>query len=73
MPEGELATVPDPVPDLITVNEIESSVNVAVTECAAVMSTVHVLVPLQPASPPHPEKTEPVVGVAVNVTEVPEL
>jgi hypothetical protein len=47
------------------------SVNVAVTDCAALTVTVHVPVPEHP-EPFHPEKADPVPAVAVSVTEVPE-
>jgi len=66
-------TAPAPVPAVATVsgNVVTVPLNVAVTACARFMVTVHVPVvfvhaPLQPA------KVEPVAGVAVNVTGVPE-
>jgi hypothetical protein len=43
--------------------------NVAVTEVLAVRVTAHVLVPLQ--APDQPTNVEPVLGVAVSVTNVP--
>jgi hypothetical protein len=47
--------------------------NVALTDCAALIVTVHVAaVPLQPP-PFQPANVEPLLGVAVNVTEAPEL
>jgi hypothetical protein len=49
------------------------SVNVAVTDCTALIVTVHVVaVPLQPP-PLQPANVEPLAGAAVNVTAVPEL
>jgi hypothetical protein len=47
------------------------SVNVAVTELAAVIGTVHMPVPLQPPPPLQPVNVEPVAGAAVSVTVVP--
>jgi hypothetical protein len=44
--------------------------NVAVTDWLALIVTVHVPVPLQPA-PDQPPKLEPDPGEAVNVTAVP--
>jgi hypothetical protein len=45
--------------------------NVAVTDCAALIVTVHVAaVPLQPP-PLQPANVEPPLGVSVNVTAVP--
>jgi len=44
-------------------------VNVAVTLLAALMVTLHVLVPLH--APPQPPKVQPLLGLAVNVTAVP--
>ena len=43
--------------------------NVAVTERAAVIDTVHVVVPVH--APAHPAKVEPLAAVAVSVTDVP--
>jgi hypothetical protein len=46
-------------------------VNAAVTNCAALIVTVHVVpVPLQPP-PPQPANVEPLLGVSVSVTAVP--
>jgi hypothetical protein len=69
---GALVTVPLPVPDLVTVseNDVGSNLNVAVTEVAALIVTVHVPVPAQPP-PLQPMKVEPAPGVAVSVTAVP--
>ena len=46
-----------------------TATNVAVTERAAVIVTVHVLVPVQ--APLQPAKLEPALGAAVSVTVVP--
>jgi hypothetical protein len=47
--------------------------NVAVTDCAALIVTAHVAaVPLHPP-PLQPANVEPLLGVSVNVTGVPEL
>lgn len=46
--------------------------NVAVTEVAAFMVTVHVPVPVQPP-PDQPVKVEPDVALAVSVTLLPVL
>jgi hypothetical protein len=72
MPAGALLTVPLPVPDFVTVSakEVVGNVNVAVTEVAALIVTVHVPVPAQPP-PLQPVKVEPVAGVGVKVTTVP--
>lgn len=59
-----------PAPIFVTASEIEVIEKVAVTERACVMETVQVVaVPLQ--APDHPEKVEPVLGVAESVTEAP--
>ena len=58
--------MPVPVPARVTVNVKLCSAKLAVTVVAAVMVTVHVLVPEQPP-PFQPVKVEPVVGMAVSV------
>jgi len=70
MPAGELVTVPDPVPALVSVSVKGCSANVAVTVCAAFTVTLQVPVPVQPP-PLQPVNVEPVAGVALNVTAVP--
>ena len=70
IPAGEEVTVPIPVPALDTV-KVGLRVNVAVTEVAAFMVTVHVPVPEHPP-PLHPVKVEPAEAEAVSVTLVPE-
>jgi hypothetical protein len=68
MPEGELVTVPVPLPDLVTDSVNRFNVNVAVTDFAALMVTVQFPVPEQ--APPQPIKDVPVAGDAVKVTSV---
>jgi hypothetical protein len=71
MPEGELVTVPVPVPARATVRgglTIEV-LKLAVTELAAFTVTEQAAVPEQ--APDQPAKTEPAAGVAVNCTAVP--
>ena len=70
IPEGLLVTVPVPVPASCTVSGEVGTLNVAVTEVAAVRVTAQVLVPLQ--APDQPAKVEPVLGAAVSVTDVPK-
>jgi hypothetical protein len=71
MPAGADVTVPAPLPSFVTVRVSSSTANVAVTETAADIVTVHVEpLPLQPP-PLHPLNVEPTYGVAVNVTLVP--
>ena len=69
MPAGELVTVPEPVPVLLTVSRYVLSVKVAATVAAAVMLTMQVPVPEQPP-PDQPVNVEPVAGVADRVTVV---
>jgi hypothetical protein len=71
MPAGVLVTVPAPLPDLVTVRVKVFSAKVAVTERAALIVTVQVLVPVQ--APLQPVKVEPVAGAAVKVTMVPAV
>jgi hypothetical protein len=72
IPAGLEVTVPLPEPDNVTVSWSPVAVNVAVTDCAALIVTEHVPVPEQPP-PDHPVKVEPATGDAVNVTTVPLL
>ncbi len=69
MPIGADVTVPAPVPAGVTVNVGVSSVNVAVTDRAWVIETVHVLVPLH--APDQPANVEPGLASAVSDTDVP--
>ena len=70
MPAGEDVTVPAPVPALVTLSgKLDELLNVAVTERAAVICTVQLLVPVQ--APLQPAKVEPLAAAAVSVTEVP--
>ena len=69
IPAGALVTVPLPVPALLSVSAKVWVVKVAVSERAAVMLTVQVLVPVH--APLQPLKVEPAAGVAVSVTAVP--
>ena len=70
MPDGADVTVPVPAPALVTVSVrvVAVVLNVAVTDRAAVIDTVHVPVPVQP--PLHPPNVEPLAADAVNVTDV---
>ncbi len=65
IPAGELETEPEPVPARTTSSGV-TCVNVAVTDVAAFIVTVHVPVPVQ--APDHPAKIEVALGVAVSVT-----
>jgi len=73
MPAGALVTVPLPAPDFVTVRAKDDgsvSVNVAVTDVAALTVTAQTPVPAHPP-PLQPENVEPVAGVALKVTTVP--
>jgi hypothetical protein len=70
MPAGELVTVPDPVPVLVTVSLLR--LNVAVTVVSEFMVTVQDPVPLHPP-PDQPTKADVASGVAVSVTTVPGI
>jgi len=71
MPDGELVTVPAPVPDLATVRANVCMLKVAVTDLAELMLTTQLPVPVH--APLQPAKVEPEAAVAVSVTEVPAL
>jgi hypothetical protein len=71
MPLGVEATVPLPVPALVTVTEKLWSAKFAVTLRAALIDTVQLAVPVQ--APLHPANLDPVAGVAVRVTLEPPL
>ena len=62
-------TVPAPLPVFVTV-KVYCGVNVAATDLAALIVTLHVPV-LFAHAPDQPVKTEPDAAVAVNVTAVP--
>jgi hypothetical protein len=73
MPAGLLATVPEPLPDLLTLNVWVTGgivAKVAVTAASALIVTEHTPVPEQPP-PDQPEKLDPDAGVAVRWTTVP--
>ena len=72
MPAGVLVTVPEPVPDLVTVSAklFVDCAKLATTVVAAVMVRVQVPVPSHGPAP-QPVKVEPVAGVAVSVIAVP--
>ncbi len=70
IPAGELVTVPEPVPFLVTVSRCCSSANVAVTDFASDIVTLQVPVPEQPL-PDQPLKVEPDSALALSVTSVP--
>jgi hypothetical protein len=71
MPEGFDVTVPAPEPALVSVSAkvVAELLNVAVTERAAVIETVHAPVPEH--APLQPAKLAPLPADAVSVTEVP--
>jgi hypothetical protein len=68
IPEGELVTVPCPVPLRLT-DKIGKSLNVAVTDSLLVNVIAQVPEPVH--APDHPAKKELVMADAVNVTCVP--
>jgi hypothetical protein len=69
MPDGELVTLPLPVPAFVKFSEKPWTVNVAVTERAALIVTTQDEVPLH--APLQPLKSDPAAGAAVSVTDVP--
>ena len=69
IPGGALVTVPLPFPLLLTLNVYVISANVAVTDLAALIVTLHVSVPSQPL-PLQPANVEPALAEAVSVTTV---
>ena len=62
-------TVPEPVPARDTDSLYRSTVNVAVTDFAAVIVTEQVDAPVQ--APDQPVNVEPATGVALNTTVAP--
>jgi hypothetical protein len=70
IPAGVEVTVPPPSPDLVTVSAKFRRLNVAVTDLAALMVTLHVA-PETVSHPVHPMTAEPVAGEAVSATAVP--
>jgi hypothetical protein len=69
IPAGELVTVPEPAPPVVTESVTGAGLNVAVTVVAAFTVTAQAPVPLH--APLQPAKTEPAVAVAVSVNGVP--
>jgi hypothetical protein len=71
IPVGLLVIVPDPVPASVTerAKVVTVVLNVAVTDLAALMVTLHEPVPLH--APVQPAKVDPAVAFAVKVTTVP--
>jgi hypothetical protein len=70
MPLGFDVTVPLPVPARVTLNaNVDAVLNVAVTERACVIDTVHVPVPEH--APLQPVNVAPLAAEAVSVTDVP--
>ena len=70
MPLGELLTVPPPVPFLLTVRVCCTAVNVALTDLAAFIVTVHGF-PVPESHPVQLVKVDPALATAVKTTEVP--
>jgi hypothetical protein len=68
-PFGVEVTLPAPAPALVTVSANCFTLQVAVTLRAWLIVTWQLPVPVH--APPQPENSEPVAGVAVNVTTVP--
>jgi hypothetical protein len=64
-------TEPLPEPEVVTLKEYIASPNDAVTERAAETLTWQSPVPEQ--APPQPAKTDPLAGVAVRLTTVPDV
>ena len=71
MPAGVLVTVPEPEPSGSTVRVSFSTVNVAVTDFAALTVTLHSLPLVE--SQPVKATFEPAAGAAFSVTSVPKL
>src|SRR5215467_14157109 len=71
MPAGELVTVPEPVPSLVTVSRCCSSVKVAVTSLAADIVTRHLFSPLTESQPLQETGLVPALELPVRVTRVP--
>jgi hypothetical protein len=70
-PAGDEVTVPAPLPAFVTAsaNVVAELLNVAVTERAAVIDTVHAAVPVH--APLQPANVEPVAAAGVRVTDAP--
>jgi hypothetical protein len=76
MPEGLLVTIPNPVPDFVTVKLYKTSVTkgavakVAVTDFATFI--VKAQVPVPEHAPDQPEKVDPLAADAAKVTNFPD-
>src|SRR6202162_6007928 len=71
IPVGLLVNVAVPVPALVTLNLQTGTLNVAVTDFAALIVTLQVPVPVQ--APLQPANVDPAAAFAVSVTTVPLL
>jgi hypothetical protein len=71
IPLGLLVTVPLPFPNLVTIKLWVSELNIAETLVASFICNVHVL-PFCGQLLLHPAKLDPLSGVAVKVTLLPE-
>ena len=72
---GMEVIVPEPAPDLLTVRRC-GTVKVAMAERSLSITTVHGPAPAQPplpngAGPDQPTNSEPLLGIAVRITELP--
>jgi hypothetical protein len=72
MPPGADVTVPIPAPSFVTVNEgVGFGMNVAVTDLAASIGTLHAYRPEQ--APDQPAKIESAAGVTLRTTSEPKV
>jgi hypothetical protein len=72
IPGGVLPTMPVPLPVTLT-DKLTAGAKVAVADVAPFIVTAQILPALNWQAPPQLAKTQPVAGVAVNITSVPTL